>query len=321
MKEVMKYVVAVGITALAMFAYIHDGPLGLWSEERADEVARVAPSSSSSIAPTQGEEEPLIRQAITPRSQHSAAELADIDPASIDWQAMKERYWDVTFGEDAMLDPASMRITDFLPEEIAAYNKLHVVPFNPTVEMRCGLMRLEGDEQLDIPESVTTNCVPVYERPEHPYKSLSIDELRELVVLNNDAEAAEIASVKAPSPEERLDFALRAAALSGKSGPVLIAAREAGWFSVEESRPDAEVVADVVNYLVLENVAALMGDPRALPSDEDSIDVLSKRGMNQEQIQNVLSTANKIAFETLKAMGEMQRDLTGATSILELTNV
>lgn len=149
---------------------------------------------------------------------------------------------------------------------------------------------------------------------------MSVDELRELVALNNDAEAAEIASIKASSPDERLDFALRAAALSGKSGPVLLAAREAGWFSVDTTRPNAEVVSDVVNYLALENVAALMGDPRALPRDKASIEVLTNRGISQEQIQNVLKTANEIALQTLKTMGEMQRDMTGATGILELTN-
>jgi hypothetical protein len=316
MKETLKYAMAIGITAAAMFAYMYEAP----PRQAVHELAQNTPAAITEAALAKSTEQSSDPDQVLTHRGLSQAELADIDPASIDWEAMKERYRDVTFGEDPMLDPASMRITDFLPEEIAAYNQLHVVPFNPTVEMKCGLLRLEGDERLEIRESVTTNCLPVYEHPEHPYKSLNIDELRELVVLDNDAEAAEIASIKASNPDERLDFALRAAALSGKSGPVLLAAREAGWFSVDKARPDAEVFADVVNYLALENVAALMGDPRALPRDKASIDVLTNRGISQEQIQHALKTASEIARQTLKTMGEMQRDITGATSILELTN-
>ena len=309
MKEAMKYAVAIAVTAAAMFAYMYEAP----PEGAGLEVTQEASSQHyPSALPTRSNQ-----TADQTKRELTAAELADIDPASIDWEAVTERYRDITSGRDAMLSPGSVFITDFSPEEIAAYNKLHVIPFNPTVGEECGPMRIELDDGA-VEDSY--NCVPVYERPEHPYKSLSIEELTELVEFNNDAEAAAIASRYAPTRQERLSFAIQASTLSGKSGPVLRYARRSTTLLVENPSPE-DIVAHVSRSLALETVAKALGDPRATPNYSGSISWLEEAGLSTAEIEDLQRAIKDSAYDLLKQMGEAQRDLTGATGILELTNV
>ena len=319
MNQYFKYALTVVVTAAAMVAYQYEGKpeqVGL-----AQQAPSPVPEIKNEIAQVEqflaGVEEPSTKRELT------QAELADIDPASIDWEAMKARYENVTFGNDPMLDSASILITDFLPEEIAAYNKLHVVAFNPAIGEECGPVRIVVSGELGYEEPheyVTENCLPVFERPKHPYTNLSVEELRELVELNNDAEAAVFASWSASNNQERIGFAIQAAALSGKSGPILKAARYIDTFGVGEDRSTEDVMSDLANVLVIEKIAALMGDPRALKDEKSYLDVLAKRGVSKEDIQSFQNALNELALKNLKKMGELQRALTGATSILELTN-
>ena len=315
MKEAMKYAVAIAITAAAMFAYMYEPP----PEGAVQEVTQEASSQHHpSALPTS-----TTQNADQPKRELTAAELADIDPASIDWEAMKARYQHLTGGSDAMLSSRSILITDFSPEEIAAYNKLHVVAFNPTIGKRCGPTRVVVSEEFGYEEPheyVAENCTPVFERPKHPYTDLSVEELRELVELNNDAEAAVFASRNASNDQERIGFAIQAAALSGKSGPILKASRYIDTFGLGEDRSTDDLMDDIANVLIIETIAALMGDPRALQDDTGYLNVLAERGVSQEEIQRFQTNLEYLAHENLKAMGELQRELTGATGILELTN-
>ena len=312
MKQTIQFAVAIAVSAAAMFVYMYEPP----PERVVQEVGQAAPSPTHQYAPSVGSHPSSNQPAEAPKRELTAAELADIDPASIDWEAVRERYKDITSGRDAMLSPGSILITDFAPEEIAAYNKLHVVPFNPAVRQECGPSRIElGDGVFED----SYGCVPVYERPEHPYESLSIEELRELVEFNADAEAAAIASRYAPTRQERLGFAIQASVLSGKSGPVLRHARRTTTLLVKNPSSE-DIVAHVSRSLVLENVAKLLGDPRATPNYPGSISWLEEAGLNSAEVEDLQQAIKDSAFNLLKQMGEAQRDLTGATSILELTN-
>ena len=315
MKETLKYALAIGITAAAMFAYMYEAP----PRQAVHELAQNTPAPTTAAAPAKSiEQEASNPNQALPQRELSPAELADIDPASIDWEAMKERYRDVTFGEDPMLVAYSIFIKDFKPEEIAAYNKLHVIPFNPTVGEECSPLLLGGTE--DFPQHTQMNCVPVLGREEHHYRRLRLDELFVLVESNNDAEAAAIASQHFQMEEQdRLGLAIRAATLSGKSGPILKVSRS--YSPNIGSNPTTEsIVETVAQFLVLENIAALMGDPRAKPDNPVSLASLKEAGLGQDEIETLRQYIKASADETLRRMGEVQRELTGATGILKLTN-
>ena len=79
-------------------------------------------------------------------------------------------------------------------------------------------------------------------------------------------------------------------------------------------------MGDIASVLVIEKMAALMGDPRALKDETGYAEVLVKRGLSQEEIQSYKDDVDEIARRNLKALGEMQRELTGATGILESAN-
>ena len=319
MKETLKYGLAIGITAAAMFAYMYEAP----PRQDGQELAKTAPALINEATAAKSVEQASHPHQTPPQRELSPAELADIDPASIDWEAMKERYRGVTFGSDPMLDSASILIIDFSPEEIAAYNKLHVVAFNPSVGTQCALDRFVISEEFGYEEPreyVAENCLPVFERPKHPYTDLSVEELRELVELNNDAEAAVFASRNASNDQERIGFAIQAAALSGNSGPLLKASRYIDTFVPSEDLSTDEVMNEIANVLIVEKIAALMGDPRALQDDSGYLNILAERGLSKEEIQRFQNALDDLARENLKAMGELQRELTGATGILELTN-
>ena len=166
---------------------------------------------------------------------------------------------------------------------------------------------------------MTDFCTMKYERPKHPYTDLTVAELRELVELNNDAEAAVFASRHSTNVQEQIGFAIQAAALSGKSGPILKASLYVNNFGVSEDSSIEEVMGDIATVLIMKKMAALMGDPRVSQDDKDYY-LLVRRGLSQEEIQSFQSTLDELALENLKKMGELQRESTGATSILELTN-
>ena len=221
---------------------------------------------SAEIAPKP--ETPVLAQNTEPLSsgEQSATEVAaidpeDVDPADIDWKAIKDRAFP---GIDQMLLSANFKI-DYSEAEIAAFNKLHVVAFNPVTQEICHNVESEFSTT-----GFGTTCLGVNEFPDHPYESVEIDELIELA--EADAAAAVFVSRKAETIKERIGFALRAAALSGKSGPVLATA--AKEFATPDSQysgethgraSDKTVPATVITRLILESVAQKMGDPRANP--------------------------------------------------------
>ena len=100
------------------------------AEPTAD-IAQVTPDSPLVAQTTQpqasGEESP---------DQEPTIDLGDVDPASIDWERMRARYGKHAQLSDPMLLRAS-HLSGFTDLEIAAFDKLAVIPFNRTVRQDC----------------------------------------------------------------------------------------------------------------------------------------------------------------------------------------
>ena len=273
--------------------------------------------SAAKVAPKP--ETPALAQNTQPQSsgEQSATEVAaidpeDVDPADIDWASILNRGLP---GLDQMLLRANIEV-DYSEAEIAAFNKLHVIEFNPTVDSVCN---------EEIAEHTTTGfitiCHGIKAYPDHPYEGVEVDELIELA--EADAAAAVFVSRKAETIKERIGFALRAAALSGKSGPVLATAAkelitpDSQYGGETHGRAsDQTVPATVITRLILESVAQKMGDPRANPEAwQKYIDDFAKTEEERNDILDSIQAATRVAME---GMAEIQQQVTGSTQIREL---
>ena len=262
---------------------------------------------------------PVMAQTAQPQAsgkesphQEPAIDLEDVDPASIDWKAVTNRIFP---GIDQMLLRANVKV-DYSEAEIAAFNKLHVVEFNPTIQSVCN---------EEISKYTTTGfieiCHGVRAYPDHPYESMSVDELMDLA--EADAAAAVFISKKAETVEERVGFALRAAALSGKPGPLLATA--AKEFTTRSSQFGGKthgqaayetVPKTVITKLILESLAQKMGDPRANPDAwKKYIDDFAK---TEEDRNAVLEGIQEGVRSAMEHMAETQREITGSTQMREL---
>ena len=219
-------------------------------------------------------ETPTLAQTAQPHSdgEQSATEVAvihpdDIDPASIDWEQVRQSrdargHWDPMIRADlvGMLDSH-----DFTATEIAAYNKLHVVPFRPVVSDYC------RDNKGAMIPGETMVCELIYET-EEPYAGVNDDDLAALAY--NDSVAAALMSRRSLEPNERYRWALRAIALSGKSGPALwvaeynhVSTHYVDPISNEQKPATREIFA----RYVLERLAADLDDPRARPNKYEQL--------------------------------------------------
>ena len=108
-------------------------------------------------------------------------------------------------------------LEDFSDEQIAAYNELHVIPFNPAVGKLCDQT---PDPQFPGMDFEIERCETVRERPSHPYTQLDDEALQALA--ETDAAAALVLGMRVVGDDEaRNRWYLRASALSGKSGPIM----------------------------------------------------------------------------------------------------
>lgn len=112
MNQCIKYALTVVVTAAAMVAYQYEGKPE--QVELAQQVPIQVPEIKNEIAQVEqslaGVEEPRAKRELT------QAELADIDPASIDWEAVKDRIFP---GVDQMLLRFNMQ-AEYSDREIAA---------------------------------------------------------------------------------------------------------------------------------------------------------------------------------------------------------
>ena len=261
-----------------------------------------APVSAQTTEPQSGVEQPSPRLATN--------DPDDVDPASIDWAALRERFGQgfdpmlVSLPTDRWGNPAV-----FTDEEIAAYNALHVVAFNPFVDSVCqNVSAALGDS--------ATQCQDFKQRPKHPYADLGRAELYELA--ETDAVASVFASRKVESLEDKIGFGLRAAALSEKSGPIMslaavefVSSHTIGASGTSEPIPNA-----IVSRMILEGIAKKLGDPRAKPEVWQSyIDEVVDTEEEKLQLLNGVEKAMRAALET---MADIQKQVTGSTQVREL---
>jgi hypothetical protein len=273
------------------------------------EVGQAAPSPTHQYAPSVGSHPSSNQPAETPKRELTAAELADIDPASIDWESVANRGMP---GLDLMLHRGNGD-EPYSAEEIAAFNKLHVIAFNPLRSKVCHENEYEW--------GYMTSCTPIRERPDHPYASMDYEQLHELA--ESDAAAAVFASRKAERIEDRLGMALRAAALSGKPGPILATAAKEYVTPLRAYTEDNKIASrrdtvpsTVVGRIILESVAQKMGDPRANPDAwHKHIDDFAK---TQDQKEKVLEAINRAARQAMEGMALIQQEVTGSTQVREL---
>jgi hypothetical protein len=275
------------------------------------------PSTDTEQATLATPDAPVLAQTTEPQSggerpapQLAATDPEDVDPASIDWAALRERFGQgfdpmlVSLPTDRWGNPAV-----FTDEEIAAYNALHVVAFNPFVDSVCqNVSAALGDS--------ATQCQDFKQRPKHPYADLGLAELYELA--ETDAVASVFASRKVESLEDKIGFGLRAAALSEKSGPIMslaavefVSSHTIGASGTSEPIPNA-----IVSRMILEGIAKKLGDPRAKPEVLQSyIDEFVDTEEEKLQLLNGVEKAMRAALET---MADIQKQVTGSTQVREL---
>jgi hypothetical protein len=209
--------------------------------ESAGAILRNPETRNSNISSSSSVEEPQVSANLPEVDLYSLRERfrVDYDPMVI-----------LAFGE-------------FSDAEIAAYNELHIRPFNKEVGENC------WEEQSEFLENgFVTVCDPIRERPAHSYESLEMDELSTLA--EYDSVAAIIYAERTTDATERLKYYLHASALSGKSGPLIALAekRYGHYISVEKVDGTYEqtlLPENLVRRLALEILAKKMGDPRARP--------------------------------------------------------
>jgi len=205
-----------------------------------------------------------------------------------------------------------MALGNFSDEEIARYDDLHILPFNKAVGQEC--------EELPHPnftDRMYTVCKTVREFPEHPYAELDTQALRELAV--HDQVAALMLGRRVKQEEQRLSWYLRAAALSGKSGPLMSLAQNRynvvhqlktvdGKFQ-PVAHPDSIAVR-----VALDTVAKQMGDPRANPHRWRQ----ALRELAVDDPGAYLARADKLVDEFLETMARTQREITGSVQVQEI---
>ena len=236
---------------------------------------------------------PLLAQTTPPQasSEQIAPQEAAMNPEDVDFDEIAER---LGTGYDPMLFFASAEFSD---AEIEAYNRLHVLPFNPVVDEVC------HDFISDDGESTGIECRRIREREEHQYASLPMEELQELGY--SDALAALFMGERSRDLGESMAWYLRSAALSGKPGPLIKLAKMKLPVSkrIKGTRGfEPEPLGFFLRSAVL-RVAREMGDPRAKPEISDAR--LLELGESEERIVQAEHTASKMLSAIRRIQAEV----------------
>lgn len=209
--------------------------------------------------------------------------------------------------------------------EIAAYDALHVIPWNKIVGQHCEEKSLvdDMDNQEDRDaliaalaehglSDVQRKCGPVFQRHRHQYRELPIAELEALA--ETDAVAAFLMMEDGRLNHDNLGWSLRSAALSEKTGPLL---KFAIGISLTDGTMGGETerVDEVINALVAVRVAQKLGDPRANP--QAYLDILDSFSTVPDDWE---TRVEHNVTQALKTMTDIQRDITGSVQVWEMTN-
>jgi len=298
-----------GVLLHSQFFGEAEEPLGVSSARPADAPPVSAPPAAMNAAPADA-----ATFGINPRGpSHERADAGIAHPLAV--------FRDAASQHPAGVDPMIvLALENFSDAQIAAYNELHVIPFNPPVGKLCGQT---PDPQFPNMDFEIERCETVRERPPHPYHQLDEEALQTLA--QTDAAAALVMGMRVVGDDAaRNRWYLRAAALSGKSGPIMALANRR-YASARSYKRNAEGQLELVDDFenvhyraVLETIAGRMGDPRANPTYWRSL--LSQRtGAGA----SAGASADAVARDALDIMGQMariQRDITGSTQMWELIN-
>jgi hypothetical protein len=231
-----------------------------------------------------------------------------------DWDSIKYRM------EHTTSDPS------FTPEEEAAWNELHVIPLNWVDQTECGA---DG------------YCIYQMKYPPHPYETIPQEELSELAyndplaaimmgmrfAEDHTAETSLLFTADSEKAEiERIDWFVRAAALSGKTGPLMRLAGEAGKTRYNANRFSGGV-PEPGKKTALIMVAQILGDPRANP--QEAIDEQAKQmgylkdfAPDQETYEQDVAAdheSTKAWYQYYMAsMDSIQTKITGSTQVSRL---
>jgi hypothetical protein len=259
---------AIGITAAAMFAYMYEAP----PRQAVHELAQNTPAATTEAPRSKSSEQANDLNQVPPQRELSAAELADIDPASIDWEALRRSrgakdHFDPMIRSDLF---AFLDSFEFSDQEIAAYNALHVIPFNPVAEKVCTSSNKGAGTNEGSVDGTVTECTFQLQFLE-PFLTVPDEELVDLA--QNDPLAAAVLARRASEEGEQFIWITQAIALSGKSGPAL-------WMAEHKYVSTAQIVAtgesvplydSIIKRYSLESIAFELGDPRANPKKYEAI--------------------------------------------------
>lgn len=253
------------------------------------------------------EVEPVSRQVVqqVPPAVELEQPLAPEPPATVDIWEPQPPVGDF----DPML---VMALGDFSDEEIARYNDLHILPFNRAIGQEC-----EERPHPNFVDRTYTACKTVREYPEHPYAELNTQALIELAV--HDEVAALTLGRRAKQEQRRLSWYLRAAALSGRSGPLMSLGENRYNQTHQLKTVDGEFqpVAQphsIAMRIALDTVAKKMGDPRANP--ERWRRALRELALDDPGSYRIL--ADELTREFLEKMARIQREITGSVQVQEI---
>lgn len=231
-------------------------------------------------------------------------------PRSKGLATLKERY---ELGLDPMIYRLDRGYTD---EDIAEYNRLHVIPFQkPNWQSTC-----QRIPDPDDPRAYFNDCESIDLNPPHAYQDIEIAQLTELA--HSDPVAAIFMGQRTEDNKSKIEWYLRAGALSGKSGPIKTLAERhfyAGIDSKMVSRNGELVdspllVEATVIRLALEQIAERMLDPRAQPELYRKA-LSSKAGESAPQL---IQLSNEITGAFLSEMAKIQIEITGSSQIQEI---
>jgi hypothetical protein len=310
MNQCIKYALTVVVTAAAMVAYQYEG------KPEQVELAQQAPTQVPEIKnDTVQVEQAIRRETTTNQTELSSADLADIDPASIDWLLLREERGHGQF--DPMIRSEFINFVssfEFSDQEIAAYNKLHVIPFRSVLENHC-------QDPVPAHEVITDEdgaCEIIWSG-EEPFSSVGIDDLAEYAY--NDAVAAAVMSRRSTDIDDQYIWALRAIALSGKSGPALWLAEHKHDSTITNQYVDGENISaplydDILRRYSLERLAFDLKDPRARPDEYAEI-IVNSFGTDAEAARAYAESQVKIYKEEIE---KIRTDLSLSTVIWRDSN-
>ena len=271
---------------------------------------------------------------------------ATYDPkAPVDWDAIKKRHGTV---HDPMLIGFGSR-AKVTSTEIAAYNKLHIMPFNRRLSSVANCIRDDEfrEQQSAHSETFPVPCPNRWEHPRHPYNELSNEDLEALSVtdavasiilgqrlLNEPIGAYPPGEERVKHDQEELQLFLRAAAISEKTGPLMMLAERRYTIDIEPvtyvnrarsndeytllyEKVDALHYKGVLTRFALETIAQKLGDPRANPEKWQQA-LLNRSVKEGYDPQEMLALTSLGTQHMLRLMREIQRNVTGSVQVSEV---